>query len=83
MRALVTGAAGYIGSVVAQQILDAGHEVVALDNLSQGHRAALPRTCRRWSVSSGWATGATTLGRDEATRCWKWSRRRAGLRENR
>ena len=43
MRALVTGAAGYIGSVVAQQILDAGHEVVALDNLSQGHRAALPR----------------------------------------
>jgi UDP-glucose 4-epimerase len=42
MRLLVTGGAGYIGSVVAAQLLDAGHQVVVLDNLGRGHRAALP-----------------------------------------
>jgi len=42
MRLLVTGGAGYIGSIVAQQLLEAGHEVVVLDNLSRGHRAAVP-----------------------------------------
>jgi UDP-glucose 4-epimerase len=42
MRVLVTGGAGYIGSVVAWQLLDAGHEVTVLDNLSRGHRAAVP-----------------------------------------
>jgi UDP-glucose 4-epimerase len=43
MRILVTGGAGYIGSVVAAELLIAGHEVVVLDNLSQGHRAAVPQ----------------------------------------
>ena len=42
MRLLVTGGAGYIGSVVAAQLLEAGHEVVALDDLSTGHRDAVP-----------------------------------------
>jgi UDP-glucose 4-epimerase len=42
MKLLVTGGAGYIGSIVAQQLLEAGHEVVVLDNLSRGHRAAVP-----------------------------------------
>jgi UDP-glucose 4-epimerase len=42
MRLLVTGGAGYIGSIVAQQLLAAGHEVVVLDDLSRGHRAAVP-----------------------------------------
>ena len=42
MKLLVTGGAGYIGSIVATQLLDAGHEVVVLDNLEQGHRAAIP-----------------------------------------
>lgn len=42
MRILVTGGAGYIGSVVTEQLLLAGHSVVVLDNLSQGHRAAVP-----------------------------------------
>ncbi len=41
MRVLVIGGAGYIGSIVASQLLDAGHEVVVVDNLSQGHRAAV------------------------------------------
>ncbi|HEX6335721.1 MAG TPA: UDP-glucose 4-epimerase GalE [Jiangellaceae bacterium] len=42
MRLLVTGGAGYIGSVVATQLLEAGHEVTVLDNLSTGHRDAVP-----------------------------------------
>jgi len=42
MRILVTGGAGYIGSVVAEQLVKTGHKVVVLDNLSQGHRAAVP-----------------------------------------
>jgi UDP-glucose 4-epimerase len=41
MKILVTGGAGYIGSVVTEQLLAAGESVVALDNLSQGHRAAV------------------------------------------
>ena len=42
MRVLVTGGAGYIGSVASELLLKAGHEVVVFDNLSQGHRAAVP-----------------------------------------
>src|SRR5579884_1879255 len=42
MKLLVTGGAGYIGSIVAGQLLAAGHEVVVLDNLERGHRAAVP-----------------------------------------
>ena len=41
MRVLVTGAAGYIGSVVTEQLLEAGHDVVALDSLKEGHAAAV------------------------------------------
>jgi UDP-glucose 4-epimerase len=43
MRVLVTGGAGYIGSVVAAQLLDAGHEVTVLDDLSTGHADAVPQ----------------------------------------
>ncbi|CAM5727365.1 ADP-L-glycero-D-manno-heptose-6-epimerase [Streptomyces hirsutus] len=39
---LVTGGAGYVGSVVAQHLLEAGHEAVVLDNLSTGVREAVP-----------------------------------------
>jgi UDP-glucose 4-epimerase len=46
MKLLVTGGAGYIGSVVAQQLIDEGHEVVVLDDLSRGHRAAVPEGAR-------------------------------------
>jgi UDP-glucose 4-epimerase len=42
MRLLVTGGAGYIGSIVAQQLLDRGDEVTVLDSLYRGHRAAVP-----------------------------------------
>ena len=42
MKLLVTGGAGYIGSIVASHLLGAGHEVVVLDNLERGHREAVP-----------------------------------------
>jgi len=43
MRILVTGGAGYIGSVVSAELLRAGHQVIVYDNLSHGHRRAVPR----------------------------------------
>lgn len=45
-RILVTGGAGYIGSVVVDQLLDRGEEVVVLDDLSTGHRRAVARGAR-------------------------------------
>jgi UDP-glucose 4-epimerase len=42
MRVLVTGGAGYIGSVVGAQLVAAGHDVVVLDDLSTGHADAVP-----------------------------------------
>jgi UDP-glucose 4-epimerase len=42
VKLLVTGGAGYIGSVVAAQLLQAGHEVTVLDDLSTGHADAVP-----------------------------------------
>jgi len=41
MRVLVTGGAGYIGSVVSEQLVNDGHEVVVYDNLVKGHRGAI------------------------------------------
>jgi UDP-glucose 4-epimerase len=46
VKLLVTGGAGYIGSVVAAQLLEAGHEVVVLDDLSTGHADAVPAGAR-------------------------------------
>ena len=42
MKLLVTGGAGYIGSIVARVLIADGHEVVVLDNLERGHREAVP-----------------------------------------
>ncbi len=39
---LVTGGAGYIGSVVCQTLLERGHAIIVLDSLEEGHRQALP-----------------------------------------
>ncbi len=42
MRLLVTGGAGYIGSVTAAMLVDGGHEVVVLDSVATGHADAVP-----------------------------------------
>ena len=42
MRLLVTGGAGYIGSIVAQQLVARGDDVIVLDSLYKGHREAVP-----------------------------------------
>jgi UDP-glucose 4-epimerase len=46
MRLVVTGGAGYVGSVVAAQLIEAGHEVTVLDDLSTGHEDAVPEGAR-------------------------------------
>jgi UDP-glucose 4-epimerase len=42
MKLLVTGGAGYVGSIVARVLIEAGHSVVVFDSLERGHRAAVP-----------------------------------------
>lgn len=41
MKVFVTGGAGYIGSICVEELLNAHHEVVVMDNLSEGHRQAV------------------------------------------
>lgn len=41
MKLFVTGGAGYIGSICCEEMLNAGHDLVIFDNLSEGHRAAV------------------------------------------
>jgi UDP-glucose 4-epimerase len=45
-RILVTGGAGYVGAVSVEAFLAAGHDVVVLDDLSTGHRSAVPDGAR-------------------------------------
>ena len=42
MNILITGGAGYIGSICSEVLLSRGHQVIALDNLQEGHRTAVP-----------------------------------------
>jgi UDP-glucose 4-epimerase len=44
-RILLTGGAGYVGSACLRHLLEHGYTAVAFDNLSQGHRAAVPAGC--------------------------------------
>src|SRR5678815_1091683 len=46
MNVLVTGGAGYIGSICVEELLNAGHTVTVLDNLSEGHRSAVDPRAR-------------------------------------
>src|SRR5437763_16879968 len=44
LNVLVTGGAGYIGSVVSNELLKAGHRVTVYDNLSHGYSEAVPQS---------------------------------------
>ncbi|MBJ05863.1 MAG: UDP-glucose 4-epimerase GalE [Verrucomicrobiaceae bacterium] len=46
MRIAVTGGAGYIGSVCVELLCDAGHDVLVIDNLEEGHRDAVDARAR-------------------------------------
>ncbi|MEX2546178.1 MAG: UDP-glucose 4-epimerase GalE [Chloroflexota bacterium] len=46
MRVLVTGGAGYVGSVTVERLVAEGHSVTVLDSLMRGHRAAVPAEAR-------------------------------------
>ncbi len=67
MRILVTGGAGFIGSHVAQAYVDAGHEVLILDNLSSGKKENVPAGARFvfGDVGSDTATEAVRTFRPE------------------
>jgi UDP-glucose 4-epimerase len=59
-RVLITGGAGYVGSVSAAAFLEAGHDVVVLDDLSTGHGGAVPE---RATLCRGTYTDRGTLAR--------------------
>jgi len=46
VRVLLTGGAGFIGSYVAEHLLQGGHEVAVLDDLSTGRRENVPREAK-------------------------------------
>src|SRR3954453_2031897 len=52
-RILITGAAGYVASVSAEAFIAAGHDVVVLDDLTTGHRAAVPADATFHQASYG------------------------------
>jgi UDP-glucose 4-epimerase len=67
VKVLVTGGAGYIGSVVASQLVDAGYEAVVLDDFSKGHRGAVPEGTRLLQgnlMDAGFAHEALSEGFD-------------------
>ena len=61
MHLLVTGGAGYIGSTAAAELIQAGHTVTVYDNLSHGHRAAIPREAIFVHGDTGDQTALTQL----------------------
>ncbi len=69
MKLLVTGGAGYVGSVVAAQLVEAGHETVVLDDLSKGHVQAVPAGARLFRgnlLDTGFAREVLSEGFDGA-----------------
>src|SRR5437667_6586335 len=64
MRVLVTGGAGFVGSHVADVLLDAGHEVVVLDALlPRAHGGTVPPWCDRYEFVAAEAGDADALAR--------------------
>lgn len=61
----MTGGAGYVGSVSVEALTEAGHEVVVLDDLSTGHRAAVADGARLVPGSYGDRGAVTAVLRDE------------------
>jgi len=60
-RILVTGGAGYVGAVCSRQLLDRGHEVVIIDDLSTGHVEAVPQGATFHRLNYGDRTGVAEV----------------------
>jgi len=71
VRILVTGGAGYIGSITVRRLLEAGHDVCVLDSLERGHHAAVDRAARLVIGSVGDAAAVDTAleGCDAVIHC--------------
>lgn len=71
MRVLVTGGAGYIGSISTRSLLDAGHEVVVLDSLVHGRRSAVDPRARfvHADVGDAACVGDALVGCDAVLHC--------------
>jgi UDP-glucose 4-epimerase len=69
MNVLVTGGAGYIGSICVEELINSGHSVTVLDNLSEGHRSAVDPRAKFIEGNLGdpqTASGAIKTARAEA-----------------
>lgn len=64
MKIAVTGGAGYIGSVCVELLCDSGHEVLVVDNLSEGHRSAVDPRARLEVLDLAETGRLTTLLRE-------------------
>src|SRR6266536_961921 len=64
MAILVTGGAGYIGSVTVELFLERGEQVVVLDNLSRGHAAAVPDGVQLYQGDIGDSELVTRIGKE-------------------
>ncbi len=69
MNLLVVGGAGYIGSVTSRILAGAGHTVTVLDNLSKGHRSALPQEARFIQGDLGDTALVEKICRENAIEC--------------
>lgn len=61
---LVTGGAGYIGSVVAQKLIETGHAVVVIDNLCRGSKSSVPQQCVFYEMDINDYNGVSGVIRD-------------------
>lgn len=74
MKLLVTGGTGYIGSVVAHQLVDVGHQVEIIDNLSTGFGSNLPTVARFHGELTSRCAYAEASAFSCGSGCLKWSR---------
>ena len=66
MAILVTGGAGYIGSVTVERLLARGEQIVVLDDLERGHRAALPADLPLYQGKTGDRELVARIAREHA-----------------
>ena len=56
MKILVTGAAGYIGSIVSAELTNRGFSIIAIDDMRDGNKEAFPRNCLSYEQDVGDST---------------------------